>query len=87
MISDSTLYTLSIFLGSLAMLLIVLYHYLEVNARDADDSPTTAGLSDDKIGVGAVKPPGQQGQGQGQQHGRSGNWGKSAATKGKSGSS
>lgn len=32
MISDNDLYTLAIFLGSLAMLLIVLYHFLEVNA-------------------------------------------------------
>lgn len=32
MISDDDLYTLAIFLGSLAMLLIVLYHFLEVNA-------------------------------------------------------
>jgi len=34
MISDDTLYTLAIFLGSAAMLLIVLYHFLEVNAKD-----------------------------------------------------
>lgn len=34
MISDDDLYTLAIFLGSLAMLLIVLYHFLEVNAMD-----------------------------------------------------
>lgn len=32
MISDDDLYTLAIFLGSLSMLLIVLYHFLEVNA-------------------------------------------------------
>lgn len=34
MISDEQLYTLAIFLGSVAMLLIVAYHFLEVNARD-----------------------------------------------------
>jgi oligosaccharyl transferase complex subunit OST4 len=34
MISDNQLYTLAIFLGTSAMLLIVLYHYLEVNAED-----------------------------------------------------
>jgi oligosaccharyl transferase complex subunit OST4 len=34
MISDDQLYTLAIFLGSAAMLLIVVYHFLEVNARD-----------------------------------------------------
>ncbi|KAG7006517.1 hypothetical protein G7Y79_00014g036920 [Physcia stellaris] len=37
MISDDDLYRLAIFLGCLAMLLIVLYHFLEVNAQD--DSP------------------------------------------------
>jgi len=41
MISDDDLYTLAIFLGSLAMLLIVLYHFLEVNAIHED--PTAPG--------------------------------------------
>ena len=36
MITDDQLYKLAIFLGSLAMLLIVLYHFLEVNAIDDD---------------------------------------------------
>jgi len=35
MISDSGLYSLAIFFGSVAMLLIVLYHFLEINAKDA----------------------------------------------------
>lgn len=34
MITDSELYSLAIFLGSLAMLLTIAYHYLEVNAKD-----------------------------------------------------
>jgi oligosaccharyl transferase complex subunit OST4 len=34
MITDNQLYTLAIFLGSSAMLLIVLYHFLEVNSED-----------------------------------------------------
>lgn len=34
MISDNQLYTLAIFLGSASMLLIVLYHFLEVNSED-----------------------------------------------------
>jgi hypothetical protein len=34
MISDNGLYSLAVFLGSLAMLLIVLYHFLEINAQD-----------------------------------------------------
>ena len=42
MISDDDLYKLAIFLGSLAMLLIVLYHFLEVNAKD-DVPDVTAG--------------------------------------------
>ena len=41
MISDEGLNSLAIFLGVLAMLLIVLYHFLEVNAKD--DAPATAG--------------------------------------------
>jgi len=41
MISDNDLYTLAIFLGSLAMLLIVLYHFLEVNA--IEEAPTKSG--------------------------------------------
>ncbi|KAH8684395.1 Oligosaccaryltransferase-domain-containing protein [Tricladium varicosporioides] len=32
MISDDDLYRLAIFLGSVAMILIILYHFLEVNA-------------------------------------------------------
>ncbi|KAF2267040.1 hypothetical protein CC78DRAFT_458113 [Lojkania enalia] len=34
MITDNQLYTLAIFLGSSAMLLIILYHFLEVNSED-----------------------------------------------------
>ncbi len=41
MISDDGLNSLAIFLGSLAMLLIVLYHFLEVNAMD-EDAPSIA---------------------------------------------
>ncbi|KAL8698224.1 MAG: hypothetical protein Q9224_001948 [Gallowayella concinna] len=33
MISDDQLYSLAIFLGCMSMLLIVLYHFLEVNAK------------------------------------------------------
>ena len=42
MLSADDLYKLAIFLGSLAMLLIVLYHFLEVNAKD-DLPDVTAG--------------------------------------------
>lgn len=33
MITDANLYSLAVFLGSAAMLLIVLYHFLEINAQ------------------------------------------------------
>ncbi len=62
MISDNDLYTLSIFLGSCAMLLIVLYHFLEVNAQDDVEAEGSGNvelnkdLADEKTGVGAVKP-------------------------------
>lgn len=45
MITDDELYMLAIFLGSMAMLLIIGYHYLEVNAKDE------AGLD---VGAGPV---------------------------------
>ncbi|KAJ9613298.1 hypothetical protein H2200_003240 [Cladophialophora chaetospira] len=51
MISDNQLYSLAIFLGSAAMLMIVLYHFLEVNAQDDEVS---AELKDEKVGVGAI---------------------------------
>ncbi|KAH6971729.1 Oligosaccaryltransferase-domain-containing protein [Ilyonectria sp. MPI-CAGE-AT-0026] len=35
MISDGDLYRLAIFLGSASMVLIVLYHFLEINSSDA----------------------------------------------------
>ncbi|EXJ94304.1 hypothetical protein A1O1_02698 [Capronia coronata CBS 617.96] len=54
MITDNQLYSLAIFLGAAAMLLIVLYHFLEVNAQD--DTDLARELSSDKSGVGAVKP-------------------------------
>lgn len=43
MISDDDLYKLAIFLGSLSMLLIVLYHFLEVNAKDDVPDATATG--------------------------------------------
>ncbi|KAJ0415214.1 Oligosaccaryltransferase-domain-containing protein [Aspergillus carlsbadensis] len=43
MITDNDLHRLAVFLGSCAMMLIVLYHFLEVNAKDDEDDtvPTT----------------------------------------------
>lgn len=40
MISDGDLYRLAIFLGSCAMMMIVLYHFLDVNARDETETET-----------------------------------------------
>ncbi|CBX92707.1 hypothetical protein LEMA_P054130.1 [Plenodomus lingam JN3] len=44
MITDNQLYSLAIFLGSAAMFLIVLYHFLEVNSEDhkAEEQPKVA---------------------------------------------
>jgi oligosaccharyl transferase complex subunit OST4 len=50
MISDSQLYTLALFLGSASMLMIVLYHFLEVNAVDEDD--TAVGVKSAGVAVG-----------------------------------
>ncbi|KAI1110026.1 Oligosaccaryltransferase-domain-containing protein [Nemania sp. NC0429] len=36
MISDDDLYRLAIFLGSVAMILIVVYHFFEVNSQEDD---------------------------------------------------
>lgn len=41
MISDDDLYRLAIFLGSCAMMMIILYHFLDVNARD-EQQPANA---------------------------------------------
>lgn len=41
MISDGDLYRLAIFLGSCAMMMIVLYHFLDVNSTDENASPAT----------------------------------------------
>jgi len=55
MISDNQLYSLAIFLGSVSMLLIVLYHFLEVNSQDDDGS--AGDLQYEKSGVGAALKP------------------------------
>ncbi|KAI0198749.1 hypothetical protein F4808DRAFT_435036 [Astrocystis sublimbata] len=48
MISDDDLYRLAIFLGSVAMILIVLYHFFEVNSQEgaslAQKAPRTASV-------------------------------------------
>ena len=54
MISDNELYSLAVFLGSLSMLLIVVYHFLEVNAQDDTSAPLPA----PEKGTGAAKEKG-----------------------------
>ncbi|CAD6449259.1 1c59b90b-6207-4e7c-8a4c-aacb79d85407-CDS [Sclerotinia trifoliorum] len=55
MISDDELYRLAIFLGSAAMLLIVLYHILEVNSAEEPKSDnkvsSTSASQDSKANV------------------------------------
>jgi len=45
MISDDDLYRLAIFLGSAAMLLIILYHFLEVNSVEEPAESVKAGTT------------------------------------------
>jgi len=42
MISDDDLYKLAIFLGSVAMILIVVYHFFEVNSQENALPPKAA---------------------------------------------
>jgi hypothetical protein len=42
MITDDQLHRLAVFLGSCAMMMIVLYHFLEVNAKDDEVEDTPA---------------------------------------------
>ncbi len=50
MISDATLYSLAIFLGSAAMMMIILYHFLEINAKDGKGTtPLTAERKADAV--------------------------------------
>ena len=42
MITDDGLYRLAVFLGSAAMLMIILYHFLEVNSVDEPEAETKA---------------------------------------------
>ncbi|PMD27638.1 hypothetical protein NA56DRAFT_141813 [Hyaloscypha hepaticicola] len=55
MISDDDLYRLAIFLGSAAMLLIILYHFLEINAveepADVKSKPITSLQQEAKAGT------------------------------------
>ena len=66
MITDNELYSLAVFLGALAMLLIVLYHFLEVNSDDAHaaegaEKPLTAASTASAPPTPAVRTPGTAG--------------------------
>ncbi|GAB7350713.1 hypothetical protein MBLNU459_g1269t1 [Dothideomycetes sp. NU459] len=57
MISDASLYSLAIFLGSVSMLLIVLYHFLEVNAAANDaEAPLSKQRRADAVPAKPLKP-------------------------------
>jgi oligosaccharyl transferase complex subunit OST4 len=55
MITDDELYRLAVLLGSATMLLIVLYHFLEVNAAEepaeSEKSGPSSSLTDAKVGT------------------------------------
>jgi oligosaccharyl transferase complex subunit OST4 len=58
MITDDGLYRLAIFLGSAAMLLIILYHFLEVNAveeSEKDSKPLKAASSQAEKSASSVR--------------------------------
>lgn len=54
MISDDGLYSLAVFLGSAAVLLIILYHFLEVNAVKESESDTMTGTTQADVKTGPV---------------------------------
>lgn len=54
MITDSELYRLAIFLGSAAMVLIIVYHFFEVNA-DEKERETTKEKAPAKAGTQSVQ--------------------------------
>ena len=58
MITDDGLNSLAIFLGSLAMLLIVLYHFLEVNAIE-DNTPADGKTTGSAKSATSNKMPGK----------------------------
>jgi hypothetical protein len=57
MISDGDLYRLAIFLGSCAMMMIVLYHFLDVNARDDEESTESTSTKSARATVKATSTP------------------------------
>ncbi|KAI1471356.1 Oligosaccaryltransferase-domain-containing protein [Daldinia caldariorum] len=58
MISDDDLYSLAVFLGSAAMILIVLYHFFEVNSQDSALSEKAAKAVPSQQPAAVGKQPG-----------------------------
>ncbi|KAI9717220.1 MAG: hypothetical protein M1828_007414 [Chrysothrix sp. TS-e1954] len=56
MITDDQLYSLAIFLGSFAMLMTIVYHFLEVNAKE-DDTTGDTGRTRDGTATGKKQVP------------------------------
>ncbi|EGP84384.1 uncharacterized protein MYCGRDRAFT_82148 [Zymoseptoria tritici IPO323] len=54
MITDASLYSLAVFLGAAAMLLIVLYHFLEVNSDEQQQGTTATKSATIKDNAAAV---------------------------------
>lgn len=50
MISDNDLYSLAVFLGSTSMILIVAYHYFEVNSDKTSEPLQTAAPEKKAVG-------------------------------------
>lgn len=60
MISDASLYSLAVFLGSASMLMIVLYHFLEINSDEhSSNTPTKPGPLKDNTPAGQISGRGQ----------------------------
>ncbi|OJJ73472.1 hypothetical protein ASPBRDRAFT_194419 [Aspergillus brasiliensis CBS 101740] len=60
MITDEELHRLAVFLGSCAMMMIVLYHFLEVNAKDDEEevNEKTNNNNNGKLSTGASSSAG-----------------------------
>lgn len=56
MISDTELYSLAIFLGCMAMLLIILYHFLEVNSDETDTASAKGSNTSSKPAANVINP-------------------------------
>lgn len=58
MISDDDLYRLALFLGSCSMMMVVLYHFLEVNAHDEESDTEVRNAPAKVVGNAEAMTPG-----------------------------